>query len=42
MQSITTKETAMKTTATHLYVKAISITATLASLAALVGCVRGH
>ena len=33
MHSITTsKEAIMKTTATHLYVKAISLTATLASL----------
>ncbi len=37
MQSTTTEEATMKTTATHLYVKAITLGATLTSLAALYG-----
>ena len=43
MQSTTTQEATMKTTATHLYVKAVTATAALASLgirAALGGKLR--
>ena len=41
MQSTTTQEATMfKSTATHLYVKAVSATAALASLALLCGLVK--
>lgn len=40
MQSTTTQEATMKTTATTLYVKAVAVTASLAAIAALAGSLR--
>ena len=43
MQSTThTEAIDMKTTATHLYVKAITLSASLAGIAALAGAMRGR